>query len=145
MSSNDHYDVIVKNVVLHILDTNAGAPVFSSKEIDPDSEGFNFVTSLVQKMLADDNGKNAYFLEGSNRVKDLCQNLQSGEADFLAVTRQMAAAIHEIMANQPGIPPADLVCCQVVINDTPNLGLLKLNYRTNYIHYVEYEGETNFE
>jgi hypothetical protein len=139
----NNHEVIIKNVVLHILDTNVGTPVLSNKEIDPEQEGFDFVESLVHKMLVDDNVKNAQFLDTPNQIKELCESLNSGKTDFLAVSQLVAGSLYEIMTHQPSIPAADLICCQVLIDGTPYFGLLKLNYRTNYIHHVEYEGETN--
>ncbi len=134
--------VFIKNVVLHILDTSVGVPVLSNREIDPEQEGYDFVENLLQKMLADDNLKDAEFQESPNRVRQLCEDLQSGQ-DFIAISQEIAGMLYEIISHQPDIPPADLVCCRILINDLPFLGLLKLNYRTNYIHHVEYQGETS--
>jgi hypothetical protein len=139
----DNHEVIIKNVVLHILDTNINTPVLSTKEIESDQDGFDFVEKLLHKMLGDDNLKNAHFLEGQNQVREICQSLNNQQMDFLSLSRELADRLYEIMTHQPDIPPADLICCQVLIDDTPFLGLLKLNYRTNYIHHVQYEGEAN--
>jgi Mor family transcriptional regulator len=141
MSSNDSHEVIVKNIVLHILDPNIGAPVLSNQEIEPDGEGFDFVENLILKMLDDDNLKKTGFMEEPNRVKELCQNLQAGSGNLLAVSQELARELYQIMARYPGIPPADLVCSYTRIDDQPYLGLLKLNYRTNYIHLVQYDGD----
>lgn len=138
----ENASVFIKNVVLHILDTSVGAPVLSNQEIDVDQEGYGFIESLLQKMLADDNLKEAEFLEGPNRVRQLCEAFQSGQ-DFIGVSQELAGMLYELISHQPDIPPADLVCCRVLIDDLPFLGLLKLNYRTNFIHHVEYQGETN--
>jgi hypothetical protein len=143
MSSNDQHEVIVKNIVLHILDTNVGTPVLSTQEIEKDGEGFDFIENLILKMMADDNLKKTVFNSEENNVRNLCANLNDGVSDFLSVTQDLARELYEIMIHQPSIPPADLVCCRTMIDDIPFLGLLKLNYRTNYIHHVEYDGETN--
>lgn len=137
-----NHSVFIKNIILHILDTSVGAPVLSNREIDPEQEGYEFVENLLQKMLADDNLKDAEFLEGPNQVRQLCDNFQSGQ-DFVAVSQEMAGMLYDIISPQPTIPAADLICCSILIDDLPYFGLLKLNYRTNYIHHVEYEGETN--
>ena len=139
----ENQSVFIKNIILHILDTSAGASILSNKEIDSEEESHQFVKNLLQKMLADDNLKDAQFIEGPNRVRQLCERLQSGE-DFIVISQELAEILYEIISHQPAIPPADLICCLMLIDDLPFLGLLKLNYRTNYIHHVEYQGETNF-
>jgi 37-kD nucleoid-associated bacterial protein len=139
----NNHEVIVKNIILHILDTNVGTPVLSTKEIDPEQEGFDFVENLIHKMLGDDNVKNVTFLATPNQVQELCERLQLDSKDFISVSQAMANLLFEIMTHQPSIPSADLICCQLLIDGKPFLGLLKLNYRTNFIHHIEYEGETN--
>lgn len=138
----ENHSIFIKNLILHILDTNVGTPVLSNREIDAEQEGYEFVENLLQKMLVDDNLKDAEFLEGPNQVRQLCEDLQSGQ-DFIGISQELARMLYEIISHQPAIPPADLVCCRILINDLPFLGLLKLNYRTNFIHHVEYQGETS--
>lgn len=138
----ENHSILIKNIVLHILDTSVGAPVLSNGEIDSEQEGYGFVENLLQKMLADDNLKDAEFMEGPNRVRQLCEELQSNE-DFIAISQEIARMLYEIISHQPAIPAADLICCRLLMDDLPFLGLLKLNYRTNYIHHVDYQGETN--
>lgn len=112
------HEIEVNHVVLHILDTNVGTPVLSSKEIEPDQEGFDFVENMVHKMLADDNSKSASFLAGQNRIQELCESLNQGHKDLVTVSQEMAGILYELMSHQPSIPPADLICCQVVIDRT---------------------------
>jgi hypothetical protein len=139
---NEH-EVIVEQIILHILDTAMNAPVLSNKEFQPDQEGFDFVTNLIQKMLVDDNVKNARFSETPNRVQELCRSLKQGQNDLVTVSQTMAGMIYEVMTHQASIPAADLICCRALIDGTSFYGLFKLNYRTNYIHHVEYQDENN--
>ncbi|HBF35975.1 MAG TPA: nucleoid-associated protein [Firmicutes bacterium] len=139
----DNIEVIIQKIILHILDTNVGTPVLSNKEFDPEQEGFDFAQNLVQKMLTDDNAKNVQFTGDDNKVRELCKNLKQGENDLITVSQSMAAMIYEVMTHQPAIPAADLLCCQTLIDGVPFYGLFKLNYRSNFIHHVEYQGESN--
>ncbi|HBE79555.1 MAG TPA: nucleoid-associated protein [Firmicutes bacterium] len=139
---NEH-EVIVQHIILHILDTSINTSVLSNQEFQPEQEGFDFVTNLIQKMLADDNAKNVRFNENPNRVQELCRSLKQGQSDFITISQNMAGMIYEVMTHQAAIPAADLICCQALIDGISFYGLFKLNYRTNYIHYVEYQDEIN--
>jgi hypothetical protein len=141
MSENAH-SIIINHLILHILDTNVGTPVLSAKELEAGEEGFGFVEKILEKLLNDDNLKDASFVEGANPVRDLCAGLAEGRVDFIDVTRTMANMLYEILTHYPSIPPADLVCCQASIDGKPYLILLKLNYKTGYIHFVQYDGDT---
>jgi hypothetical protein len=139
----NNHEVIIQNIILHILDTNVGTAVLSNKEFDPEYEGFDFVESLIHKMLADDNVKKVHFMETQSPVQELINGLLQGRSDFRSVSQIMANMLYEIMTHQPSIPPADFICCQALIDGMKFLGLFKLNYRTNYIHHVDYEGDTS--
>lgn len=139
----NNHEVIIQNIILHILDTNVGTAVLSNKEFEPEHEGFDFAESLIHKMLADDNVKNAHFLEAVNQVRELCESLQQDRSNFTVASQAIANMIYEVMTHQASIPAADLLCCQALIDGTPFLGLFKLNYRTNFIHHVEYQGDSN--
>lgn len=139
----DSSEVIIQKIILHILDTNVGTPVLSNKELNPEDEGFDFAENLVQKMLTDDNVKNVQFTGEPNLVRELCDQLKRGQSDLVIVSQDFANRIYEIMTHQAFIPAADLLCCEALIDGIPYLGLFKLNYRTNYIHHVDYQGDIN--
>lgn len=135
------HEITVSHMVLHILDPQTGTPVLSNREIGPEEDGFDFTEKLIQKLLDDENLKNAVFFDGPNRVAELCTVLFNGEVSFLDATRDLAGGLFDIMNQHPEIPAADLLCCLAEIDGVTHLGLLKLNYRSNFIHQVQYEGE----
>lgn len=137
------YQITIKNAVLHILDTNVGTPVFSNKEIELDLEISDFLENITSKMLNDDNLKNTVFLESSNPVREACLRFKEGQTGFLDLSRQFAEELYQMMFENLDIPAADLICTYLSIDDQMFLGIFKLNYRSGYIHFVEYEGETN--
>jgi hypothetical protein len=139
----NNHEVIIQNLILHILDINAGAAVLSGKELEPEYEGFDFAVNLVQKMLADDNVKNAHFLETKNQIQELCRNLGQDHSIFMTASQNIANLIFEVMTHQVSIPAADLLCFLALIDGAPFLGIFKLNYRTNYIHCVDYQDDNN--
>ena len=134
------HEITVSHMVLHILDPEAGVPVLSNREIDPSEDGFDFTEKLIRKMLDDENLKNAVFFDGPNRTAELCASLFSGATGFLDATRDLAGGLFAIMSQHPEIPAAGLICCLAEIDGVPYLGLLKLNYRSNFTHQVQYEG-----
>lgn len=139
----NNHEVKVENVILHILDTNLGTPVLSNREIESDQEGFDFVENLIQKMLADDNGKNGIFSSENNQAKEFCNRFVQDQLNFVDFSQELAGMLFEIITHYPDIPPADLVCFRALIDNAPYLGCFKLNYRTNYIHHVQNDAGVN--
>jgi len=133
-----------KKIILHILDSTVGAPVLSQKEISDYQEAVDFVTNITQKMLDNDNLKQAFFTDpDNNQIKALCEHFLANAIDFVHLSHSLASLLYAIMCENPTIPIADMICTIVTIDDLPYLGIYKLNYRSNYIHYVQYEADQN--
>lgn len=135
--------IAIKKAVLHILDNNITVPVLSDMELEAEGEVCEFLEKHVAKIQEDNNLKNARFTGEENKVRFLCQCLESNTEDFLPITRDIAATLFDIMLKNVDIPPADLVCCLFNCNNRDFLGILKMNYRMGYTHYVQNDGESS--
>lgn len=135
-------EIRIRKAVLHILDTSVGMPVLSEKELELNLEIETFLEKHLAKVLEDDSTRTAYFHEGENRVREYCERIVAGE-DFLTISTNLAAEFYQIMQNHVEIPPADLLCCLVEADETKYYGVLKFNYKSNFIHYVQVEEELN--
>lgn len=130
------YDIHIKNAILHILDASINLPVLSNREIDIDGEISEFMEKHISKILDDTNIKNAKFNEDTNTMRDICQAIKTDEACFVEASREIANTIFDIMLRNVDIVSGDLICCLVYINNELHLGILKLNYKTGFTHYI---------
>jgi len=138
-------DIHIKNAILHILDTSINLPVLSNKEIDINGEITEFLEKHINKILTDTNLKKAQFIGEINIVRDMCREIKTDESFFTEASRTLANIIFDIMLKNIDIISGDLVCCLFYINNEQYLGILKLNYKTAFTHYVNQmeEGATN--
>lgn len=134
-------DIKIQQAVLHILDTNMGVPVLSQREMELTNEAEDFVETIVRKLIDDDHAKNGVF-HSESKIQSICREYIANDSDFLLISCKLASELFEIMRENPNIAPADLLCCRVAIGESAFLGIFKLNYRSNYIHYVTYDEET---
>ncbi|HEX2925525.1 MAG TPA: nucleoid-associated protein [Ruminiclostridium sp.] len=139
------YDIHIKTAVLHILDTSVNFPVLSDKEIELCGETAEFLEKHLARILEDSNLKKARFSGEVNTVRDMCLALKEDAGGFMEVTRSFAAMTFDFMLKNIDIAPGDLICCLFFINNEPHLGILKLNYKTGFTHYVSQaeEGAAN--
>ena len=139
------YDIHIKKTVLHILDTSINLPVLSNKEIDIDGEISDFLEKHINKILEDTNLKKARFMADINTVRDMCSAIKADESLFVDVSREIANIIFDIMLKNVDIISGDLICCLFYVNNEQHLGILKLNYKTGFTHYVNQmeDGATN--
>lgn len=130
------YDIQIRNTFLHILDTSINLPLLSNNQIEIDSEISEFLEKHINKILTDTNLKKAKFIDDINTVQDLCKAIKTEELCFEDASKVIANMIFDIMLKNIDIISGDLICCLCEINNEKHLGILKLNYKTGFTHYV---------
>ncbi len=131
-----NHTITVKRAVLHILDVNAGMPVLSKGELEVSEDLADYLGKHIDKILEDPNTKTAVFTGEENSTRRLCGLLNEDEGGFLPITADMADRLFVLMQKNVDIPSADLVFCLAEIDGVKHLGILKLNYREGYTHWV---------
>ena len=58
---------------------------------------------------------------------------------FTSVSQEIASLLFDFMLENVGVPSADLLVVDFIGDGEPYLGVLKLNYKHSYIHYVDHE------
>ncbi len=130
------YDIHIKKAVLHILDTSINMPVLSNSGMELDGEISEFLEKHISKILEDSNLKKARFIGEVNTARDICMAVKTDESCFDEAGRAMATVIFDIMLKNVDITSGDLICCLFYINNEQHFGILKLNYKTGFTHYV---------
>lgn len=138
-------DIHIKRAVLHILDTSLPTPVLSDRDTEINGEISEFLEKHISKIAEDTNLKKAQFIGDTNVVHDMCEAIRNDENCFIEAGRAVANMIFDIMLKNIDITPGDLICCLVYINNEQYLGILKLNYKLGFTHYVSQmeDGTTN--
>lgn len=139
----DKSKILINKIIVHILDTNLEMPVLSQNEHPIDEEINEFIENHISKALENENLKEAKFFENENYVLNLCKEILENNSTFGVVTSKIATQLFEIMKKHVDISPSDLVFCLFTLNNTEFLGILKLNYKHSYIHYVNAYEEGN--
>lgn len=138
-------NIKINKAILHILDNNHEAPVLSARELEIDKDVSDFLAKHISKVLVDGDLKKAWFNPDGNEISNLCSRLSQDEALFVNVSCELAGRLFVIMRQNPAIPSADVIFCLFDTLEARYLALLKLNYRSSYIHYVSNtdEGSVN--
>ena len=128
--------ISIRRAVLHVLDLNSGIPVISKGELEVTEDMENYLVRHIGKVLDNPNTKSAVFSSEDNNMRTLCNLLKDKESDFLPITADIAGIFFSFMQKNPDIPSADLVCCIVEVDGSVQLGILKLNYKAGFTHWV---------
>lgn len=135
-------DIIIRNAIVHILDSTIGMPVFSDQllELGPDIN--DFLRGHIYKIAVSDDVKNCRFREEESTV---FQSLKSfNEESMISVSQEIAGYLYTIMNQNIAIPAGDFFVVTYQTGSTPYLALLKMNYKETYIHYAYSQEGANY-
>jgi hypothetical protein len=133
----------IRNAILHILDNNTGIPVFSDRELELSSEINDFLERHIEKLFDNSNLKNARFIGDNNTIQEMCRYLSKDTNYFNQASIYTAQGLFEIMSKNVDIAPADLICSLFEYSGQLYYGILKLNYKTGFTHYVHNADDGN--
>lgn len=127
--------IVIRKLIVHILDANIQMPVISTEEHPSEPDVDDYIARHIQRTLQSDNVKKAIFLDESN-VGRICRQLSEHPDQFCGITGEIASIVYDIMLKNADIPSADLVCVLFDLDGAPYFGILKMNFRNTYIHFV---------
>jgi len=136
-------DIVIKNIIVHILDTSMSIPVMSMDEMPTSININDFFASHISKTVNDDTLKSCVFTEDYNMFLSYLKEFKEGKTNFVTFTKQVAGQLFAIMSANIAIPSADLAVVCYRLQQTDYLALLKLNYQNTYIHFTDFESEIN--
>ncbi len=125
-------DIRIKKVIIHILDSTIGMPVLSDTELEYGSEIADFLKEHIAKISSGDDAKECRFYKEESEVYHILNSY--ADEDFVAVSKDIAMMLYEIMKSNIDIPPADLMAVRFKEGEGEYLALLKMNYKTFFTH-----------
>jgi hypothetical protein len=130
-------DIYLKKAIMHIIDREAGSPVFSQKELDLTKE---FVRDYLQKKIQ--KISSAQTKTGTLAAENAFTKLiQSSQEDFISVSEQLVQRWFEVYQESEEAPSADVFVVLYEVDTIMHLALLKNNYREAYTHFIEADEE----
>ena len=131
--------VDVKKAILHILDCNSGAGIFSEEEIDV-SEGLinaNF-SKHIEKIYDDPGMRKGEFTENSGFKYHLDEYVDE-KITFQNFSVFVAERMYENIKNSENIESCDVAICECVINERKVMAVLKCDNKVGFVHHVSQE------
>ena len=134
-------DIRIRNVIVHIMDPTIGMPVLSDTELEYGSEIADFLKEHIAKISSGDDAKECRFYKEESEIYRMLNSYS--DEDFVAVSKEIAGLLYDIMSGNIDIPPADLMVVRFREGEEEDLALLKMNYKAFYTHRTMAAGEGN--
>lgn len=126
-----------KNTVIHVLDKEMGMPLLSTDLLLLNDETEDFITRHLIKIFESSASSEAVFTENASLPAQFDTPLTPER--FLELSGEIAEAFYRYIQEYGSIPSGDLVITSFMMDGENYFGLLKLNYKEEYTHFVEQE------
>ena len=126
-------------MIVHIMDPTIGMPVLSDTELEYGSEIAEFLKEHIVKISSGDDAKECRFYKEESEIYRMLNSYS--DEDFVAVSKEIAGLLYDIMSGNIDIPPADLMVVRFREGEEEYLALLKMNYKAFYTHRTMAAGD----
>ena len=127
--------ITFKHTIIHVLDLNMGMPLLSTDLLTLNDEAESFITRHLLKVFESSSSCEAVFKEEASLPAQLETPLTS--EDFIQLSNEITDVFYLYMVEYGNIPSGDLVFTSFMLDGNSYFGLLKLNYKEEYTHFVE--------
>ncbi len=135
-------EVIIRNAIVHILDSTIGMPVLSDQLLELGPELNDFLRGHIYKIASGDDMKNCRFNTEESFVYRCIRDFK--EESLVMVSQEIGRYLYTIMNQNISISPGDLFAVTYQVDSTMHLALLKMNYKESYIHYAVSDDQGNY-
>lgn len=127
--------ITFKHTIIHVVDLNMGMPLLSTDLLTLNDETESFITRHLIKIFESSSSCEAVFKEGASMPAQLEAPLNN--ENFIQLTSEITEVFYRYMAEYGNIPNGDLVFTSFIMDGNNYFGILKLNYKEEYTHFVE--------
>ncbi len=136
----------IKKAIVHILDCNAGAAIFSDEEINPiEPTLIAYLCKHIEKIYDDAGMRKGEFTKESGFKYHLSEYMDN-KISFSNFSLFVAERMYENIKNSENIESCDVVICECVIKEKPTIAVLKFDNKVGFVHHVnQQEGKIKNE
>lgn len=131
--------ISINKAILHILDFNSNLTVFSDQELDIGSSSVApFLMKHVERSISDTGLKHGEF-NAASQFKPQLIAYKKGEISFVELSVHIAGSMYDAIAKSDKLVSADIVVCDITVNEEWVIAILKCNNRIGFTHQVTQE------
>lgn len=132
--------IYLKSAYLHVIDREAGLPIFSSVALDLSKE---FIREFIEKKITKISNAKAQtgYLSPTSIVNEL---IMSNQDNFAALNQQVVERWYQCYVESEGAPSCDVLIVSFEREETSHLAFLKMDYQTGFTHAIESNEQTFF-
>lgn len=131
----------IKKAIVHILDCNSGAAIFSDEEIDPCEPTINaYLCRHIEKIYDDAGMRKGEFTKESGFKYHMGEYIDN-KISFANFSLFVAERLYENIKNSENIESCDIIICECIIKERKTIAVLKFDNKVGFVHHVNQQGE----
>lgn len=134
--------IVISKAILHIMDFNSGATIYSGAELDMGSPGtYDFLAGHIDKLFKDASAKNGQFLPDS-KFNITASNYLDEHITFADFSSGICKELDVCLTEAAATDIVDVVVCDFTVETERYLGIMLYGSRPAYTHQVVNDGTT---
>lgn len=133
--------VSISKAILHILDTSLGIPVLSEGLMSFNDQMREYTEKHIIKCYNDADLKKTKFINQGGFFINLINEFKVNN-DFIKFSNDISGYFYKLISENPDIKACDLLFIQANVFNKDYIIILKLNYKTSYIHFTKQDEAT---
>lgn len=132
--------IVISKAILHIMDFNLGATIYSGAELDMGAPGtYDFLAGHIDKLFKDASAKTGQFLPESI-FSQTASNYLDGHITFSDFSAGICKDLDTCLTDAGETDIVDVVVCDFTIETERYLGVMLYGSRPAYTHQVVNDG-----
>lgn len=132
--------IVISKAILHIMDFNSGATIYSGAELDMGAPGtYDFLAGHIDKLFKDASAKTGQFLTESI-FSQTASNYLDGHITFSDFSAGICKDLDTCLTDAGETDIVDVVVCDFTIETERYLGVMLYGSRPAYTHQVVNDG-----
>lgn len=133
--------VIIRKAIIHVLDRHSDEPILADNCLEIDENIHGFLENHIIRSLSSQENRKGKFRSGNSVVKNACITMLKQEENFVETSKEIAKQLFKAMKINQNISSADLVICHYASKYQNYIAILKLDYKTSFVHRIEIEDD----
>ena len=131
-------DINIQEAIIHVLDKNAEDPILNNFTLELNENIYRFLYNHIKKLFRDESLSPAVFNSGKNIVKETVKDYLNGiDKDIITLSQELAKQLFCIMKWNKDIDSSDFIVADIITDQGPLIGILKLDYVDRFTHEIE--------
>ena len=131
--------IAFKHTIIHVLDLGMDMPLFSTNLLYLDDETETFLTKHIIKITENQGSNPAIFKDNALLPGILACPFDSDS--FISFSQELGTVFYKYMKEYETLGNGDLIITYFSQDGEDYLGVLKLNYKEEYTHFVDNSSE----